>query len=77
MTSFPPPAGFDGLEKYKWGSWGYERECTPKEVALLEAEATAAKAERLAKQEAERDAWFGLLRKDLAEAEASPGAGQP
>ena len=22
MTSFPPPAGFDGLEKYKWGSWG-------------------------------------------------------
>ena len=77
MTSFPPPAGFDGHEEYKWGSWGYERECTPEEVALLEAEAAAAKGERLAKQEAERDAWFGLLRNDLTEAEASPGAGQP
>ena len=21
-TSFPPPAGFDGYEKYKWDAWG-------------------------------------------------------
>ncbi|HEU0284703.1 MAG TPA: hypothetical protein VFR52_06130 [Sphingomicrobium sp.] len=65
MTSFPPPAGFDGHEKYKWGRWGYERECTPEEAAILEASAAAAEAEHRAEQEAERDAWFAELREDL------------
>jgi hypothetical protein len=65
MTNFPPPAGFDGHEKYKWGRWGYERECTPEEAAILEASAAAAEAEHRAEQEAERDAWFAELREDL------------
>ena len=70
MTSFPPPAGFDGHEKYKWGRWGYERECTPEEAAILEASATAAEAGRRAEQEAERDAWFAML----SEGEKPPSA---
>lgn len=67
MTSFPPPAGFDGWEKCEWGQWGYERECTPEEAAALETAAAAARAEHRAKREAERDAWFGLLREELGE----------
>src|SRR5215207_4297003 len=72
MTSFPPPAGFDGCEKYKWGAWGYERECTPEEAALLEADAAAAQAERRAKQGAEREAWFAMLRASVTGTDAQP-----
>ena len=64
MTRFPPPAGFDGWEKRKFGEWGYERECTPEEAALLEADAAAADAEHLAEREAERDAWFAMIREE-------------
>ena len=69
MTSFPPPPGFTGWEKGEWDSWGYERECTPEEVELLEAAAAAVEAEERAESEAERDAWFARLR---AEMEALP-----
>ena len=61
MTSFPPPPGFGGWEKHKWGSWGYERECTVEEAAVLQADAAAAEARHLARREAERDAWFRML----------------
>ena len=76
MTSFPPPAGFDGWEKRKFGEWGYERECTPEEIALLEADQAAADAEHLARREAERDAWFAMIRSELepGASNADPGA---
>ena len=61
MTNFPPPAGFDGWEKCKFGEWGYERECTPVEAVILQAAAAAAESERRAQQEAQRDAWFAML----------------
>jgi len=77
MTSFPPPAGFDGYEKYKWGAWGYERECTPEEAALLEADAAAAEAERRAKQGAEREAWFEMLRASVTGTDAQPAGELP
>ena len=65
MTSFPPPPGFDGYQKREWGSWGYERECTPEEVELLDAHSAAAEAEELGEGEKLRDAWFAMLRKEL------------
>jgi hypothetical protein len=74
MTSFPPPAGFDGYEKVKWGRWGYERECTDEEVALLEAGDAAAEAQERARAEALRDAWFAELREELDQAELGSGA---
>ncbi|NUT00799.1 MAG: hypothetical protein HOP96_07475, partial [Sphingomonas sp.] len=67
MTSFPPPAGFDGWEKCEFGQWGYERECTPEEAAVLDADADAAEAEHLAERESERDAWFADLRAELCD----------
>jgi hypothetical protein len=72
MTSFPAPTGFDGYEKYKWGAWGYERECTPEEAALLEADAAAAQADRRAKQGAERDAWFAMLHVSVTGTDSQP-----
>ena len=65
MTSFPPPAGFDGYQKREWGSWGYERECTPEEAELLAADRAAGEAEEFDEGEKLRDAWFDMLRKEL------------
>jgi hypothetical protein len=64
-TDFPPPAGFDGYE-----SRGYdevenedssERNCTPEEAAILQADrASELDAER-AEDEELRDAYFAQL----------------
>lgn len=62
LTDFPPPAGFDGYQKHEWGQWGYERECTAEEAALLDAAEDAAELEKHAEEERRRDAWFGSLR---------------
>ena len=80
MTSFPPPPGFDGYEKRRYGGWGYERECTAEEAELLDAAEGAADAEELAEAEALRDAWFGMLRSELTPARnpgLEPGPASP
>ena len=61
MTDFPPPPGFTGYEKREYGSFGYERACTPEEADLLEADAAAMESQQLADEEALRDAWFRML----------------
>jgi hypothetical protein len=61
MTDFPPPPGFNGYEKREYGSFGYERACTPEEAELLEADAAAMESQQLADEEALRDAWFRML----------------
>ena len=73
MTSFPPPAGFTGFENRPYDEdkdvEPYERECTPGETAVLEADEAAAAAAERAEEEALRDAWFECLKADLAGAE--------
>jgi catechol 2,3-dioxygenase-like lactoylglutathione lyase family enzyme len=62
MTDFAPPEGFDLYQKGKWGSYGYERECTPEEAQVLEADEASADAQERAQDESLRNAWFELLR---------------
>ena len=64
MTTFPPPPGFTGHEQYRWGSYGYERECTAEEAEILQANEDAANAESLRDEEQLRDAWFRMLAND-------------
>ena len=37
-TDFPPPAGFDGIEEGEPGSYGYHRELSEAELAVVEAD---------------------------------------
>ena len=76
MTSFPPPAGFTGYQSCDWGDPDetYERECTPEESALLEADAARARDAERAEEEALRDSWFALLREEPS---PPPGAAEP
>jgi len=71
FTDFPPPAGFKGYESCEWGEpdESYERECTPQEIAILEADSAAAKAAERAEEEALRDEWLALLLADSTAAE--------
>jgi hypothetical protein len=73
MTDFPPPAGFTGYESCDYGNPGelYERECTPDEKAILEADAAAEAAAGRTKDEELRDAWFEMLKE---EATRHPGS---
>lgn len=76
MTSFPPPAGFTGFEECDWGDPEevYERECTPEEVAILEADVANARAAERAEEEALRDEWFSLLKQEQG-VDAAGGGG--
>jgi hypothetical protein len=67
MTSFPPPAGFEGYETCPWGDPDeeYERACTPQEIAILEADVAADIAIERARQERLRDQWFAMLKAEL------------
>ena len=68
LTDFPPPSGFTGYENRPYDEDGedygdtYQRACTPEEIALLEADDAAARAEEREQEEALRDAWFDMLR---------------
>jgi hypothetical protein len=64
FTDFPPPAKFAGYESCDWGDPDekYERECTPDEAAILEADEKRARDSARAEEEALRDEWFKLLR---------------
>lgn len=61
-TDFPPPPGFAGYERGRWGDEDYKRDCTAEESAALRAAHELALAEVRAEDEAERDAWFARLR---------------
>src|SRR5437868_9626580 len=61
MTDFPPPPNFDGDETREYGDYKYERECTPEEAELLDADEAAAEAEEQRENEDLRDAWFAML----------------
>ena len=70
MTDFPPPAGFTGYESRPYDAIDeddepYVRGCSEEEVAILEADAAAERAEQRAEDEALRDEWFALLRAEL------------
>ena len=77
MTDFPPPPGFTAYENRPYDELGehdsYERECTPEEVALLEAPEAADRAADRAEDEELRDAWFKAL-KEAANKEAEAPA---
>lgn len=63
MTSFPPPAGFEGFEEGEPGEEDYRRELTDAEYAAMgldEETLEAEYAERLAAQCAARDRYFGF-----------------
>ena len=70
-TSFPPPAGFNGVEHGAWGSYGYKCVCTGEEVALLNAVHALDNAGERAAQEAERTAYFADIAAELAELEGA------
>lgn len=82
MTDFPPPAGFTGHQSCDCGDpdSDYKRECTPEEVAILEADVAASRAGALAEEEALRDQWFALLKEeqgvDAPGAEEQPAGGR-
>ena len=67
MTDFPPPADFTGYQSCDYGDPDreYQRECTPEEVEILEADAAAARATARAEEEVLRDEWFALLKSEL------------
>ena len=71
MTDFPPPVGFDGYESRPYDDIeddeAYVRACTEEEVAILEADARAARAAERAEDEELRDAWFALLREEAGQ----------
>ena len=80
MTDFPPPTGFTGYESRPYDDTEdedrYERACTPEEVALLEGDRAAARDYERAHDEAQRDAWFDLLRSEQEDSPLPPREGQ-
>ena len=70
MTDFPPPAGFTGYESCDYHDLEdpdpYFRNCTEEEAAILDADRAADHAAERAEEEELRDAWFALLRAELA-----------
>jgi hypothetical protein len=58
ITDFPPPPDFGGWQSGPYGEGDYQRACTPQEIAIIEADAAADRAE----DEELRDAWFAMLR---------------
>jgi hypothetical protein len=77
MTDFPPPPGFDGYETRGYDDHEeaqdepYRRECTPEEVAILEADRARAHGAVREEDEDRRDAWFALLKADAEEIEGT------
>jgi hypothetical protein len=88
MTDLPPPAGFTGYENCDYGDPDeiYERECTPEEAEILEADAARARNAERAEEEELRDTWLALLKAeschpresgDPAETKSPAEAGEP
>jgi hypothetical protein len=77
LTDFPPPPGFDGYRIAEWGEHGYRRQCTDEEAELLEGMRAKDGAAERTEEEQLRDQWFGLLRDELMNANASDPADAP
>jgi hypothetical protein len=75
-TNFPPPDGFHGYEKGRWGDWNYQRDCNDEEAELLDGVTKGNSDERLSGAAAERDAYFAGLKTDL-EGIGSPSTCHP
>lgn len=67
MTDYPPPPGFDGYQRGRYGDDRYQRDCTPDEIAAIEAEQEADRAELRAEAEHRRDQRFGFARDEESE----------
>ena len=74
QTSFPPPAGFRGIETGKYGDHDYQRELTLAERAAVEGDAAAELAERRRADAARRDRWFRDAEENAAAIRASLAA---
>ena len=66
LTDFPPPARFAGYQNRPYDeeeedNEAYERACTAREAAILDADLAAARAAERAEDEELRDAWFAIL----------------
>ena len=59
-TRFPPPEGFDGHEEGEPGGYGYRRQLTAAEQAVIDADHAAEHAEYMARESARRDLYFGF-----------------
>lgn len=67
MTCFPPPPGFAGAENRAWDGLNYyERECSEEEIAALEGAIGAEDSASRAEEDARRDSYFAMLRKEMA-----------
>ena len=79
-TSFPPPADFNGFEEGSYGDFEYSRQCTPEERELLDRRHpdvfVDAAAEQRKADEAERDAFFAELARELDFSPPSRGGDQ-
>lgn len=64
-TSFPPPHGFDGFEKGRYGDRDYARALTPEELAPAMAERAAQEALDRCDAAARRDEWFAQCAQDV------------
>lgn len=67
-TEFPPPPDFDGEEEGERGDFRYKRTLTPAEQAVIDADQAEERAERLARQSARRDLYFGFAAAPLLDA---------
>jgi hypothetical protein len=76
MTDFPPPDGFDGYQKGRWGDEDFKRECTPEEAEALSAALDAEVAADRAEDEAVRNAWFAQLKVGASMEASDPVAGK-
>jgi hypothetical protein len=64
-TDYPPPPGFDGDENGRWGTEDYERQLSPDEQAVVDADCAAEDAKARAAAAAQRDAFFGFAPEPL------------
>jgi hypothetical protein len=73
-TVFPPPAGFDGVERGQFDNQRYyERTLSAREQAALDADTEAQDAEDIAAQTALRDRFFGFAGdENLSSTQAEP-----
>jgi len=71
VTDYPAPPGFDGYERGLYGDRNFERDCTPGEIALIEADEEADRAGRRAEADRQRNQYFGFAEEEV-EAETPP-----
>jgi hypothetical protein len=74
VTDFPPPADFTGYEECEYGDpdYIYERECTPEEAAILDADAQCARDAERAEEDALRVQWLEFLSAECGLNSSSP-----